>query len=117
MKYTNGKFGSVLAPGVYWYIPFFVSIHKIDVRPRFASITGQEILSSDGVSLKVSLAANFEISDPYVAVNKVQSFQEALYLELQLALREIIGSVDIDTVLISRGELSKKVMAMTSSKA
>jgi regulator of protease activity HflC (stomatin/prohibitin superfamily) len=117
LKYTNGKFGAVLAPGVYWYIPFFVSIHKIDVRPRFASITGQEILSSDGVSLKVSLAANFEISDPYVAVNKVQSFQEALYLELQLVLREIIGSADIDTVLNSRGELSKKVMAMTSSKA
>jgi regulator of protease activity HflC (stomatin/prohibitin superfamily) len=46
----------------------------------------------------------------------VQNFQEALYLELQLALREIIGSVDIDTVLNSRGELSKRLLEMTSSR-
>jgi regulator of protease activity HflC (stomatin/prohibitin superfamily) len=98
LKYTRGKFSALLAPGVYWYIPFFVSIPKIDVRPRFVSILGQELLSSDGVTLRVSLAANFEIADPNVAVNNVQNFQEALYLELQLALREIIGSVDIDTL-------------------
>jgi regulator of protease activity HflC (stomatin/prohibitin superfamily) len=97
-------------------MPFFTSILKLDVRPRFVSITGQEVLSSDGVTLKVSLAANFEIVDPEVAVNKVKNFQEALYLELQLALREIIGTADIDTVLSGRNEISKKLMDMTKSR-
>ncbi|MCH7689112.1 MAG: slipin family protein, partial [Planctomycetes bacterium] len=87
LKYAKGKFTSVVGPGQYWYMPFFTIIQKLDVRPRFVSITGQEVLSSDGVTLKVSLAANFEITDPNIAINKVMSFQEALYLELQLALR------------------------------
>lgn len=117
LRYTRGKFKTVMGPGQYWYIPFFVIIEKIDVRPRFVSIPGQEVLSSDGVTLKVSLAASYEIADPNVAINKAQNFQEALYLELQLALREIVGSVDIDTVLNSRGELSKQLAEMTKAKA
>ena len=116
LKYAKGKFTSVVGPGQYWYMPFFTIIHKIDVRPRFVSITGQEVLSSDGVTLKVSLAANFEITDPNIAINKVKSFQDALYLELQLALREIVGAADIDTVLSGRSELSNKLMEITEPK-
>ena len=116
LKYAKGKFKSVVDAGQYWYIPFFTIIQKLDVRPRFVSITGQEVLSSDGVTLKVSLAANFEITDPNIAINRVKNFQEALYLELQLALREIIGASDIDTVLSGRGELSKKLMEITAPK-
>jgi regulator of protease activity HflC (stomatin/prohibitin superfamily) len=116
LKYVKGKFTAEIGAGQYWYLPFSTVIQKIDVRPRFVSITGQEVLSSDGVTLKVSLAANFEIIDANKAINKVQSFQEALYLELQLALREIIGSADIDTVLNGRNEISKKLMEAAEPK-
>ncbi len=116
LKYAKGNFKSVMGPGQYWYMPFFTVIEKLDVRPRFVSITGQEVLSADGVTLKVSLAANFEITDPNIAINKVMSFEQALYLELQLALREIIGAADIDTVLSSRDDISKKLMEITEPK-
>jgi regulator of protease activity HflC (stomatin/prohibitin superfamily) len=117
LKYTRGRFKTILEPGQYWYLPFFTFIQRLDVRPRFVSVTGQEVLSSDGVTLRVSLAANFEIMDANVAVNKVKDFEEALYLELQLALREIIGAADIDTLLSHRDELSQKLMAITEPKA
>lgn len=116
IKYKNGRFDTVLEPGQYWYVPFFVVIRKVDVRLSFVSITGQEVLSSDGVTLKVSLATSFEIADPNVAVNKVNSFQEALYIELQLALRQIIGSTEIESVLETRGEISRKLMELTEAK-
>ena len=116
LKYRKGKFKELVGPGQYWYIPYFVIIQKIDTRPRFVSIAGQEVLSSDGVTLKVSIAANFEISDPDIAINKIQSFQDALYIELQLALREIIGAADIDTILSNRDEMSTKLKEMTEQK-
>lgn len=116
LKYAKGKFKSVVGPGQHWYIPYFTSIRKIDVRPRFISITGQEVLSSDGVTIKVSLAANYEITDPNIAINKVMSYEQALYLELQLALREIIGAVDIDTLLNGRNEISNKLMDIMAPK-
>jgi regulator of protease activity HflC (stomatin/prohibitin superfamily) len=68
------------------------------------------------VTLKVSLAARYEIVDPNIAVNTVQNCREALYLELQLALREIIGTATIDDVLKSRNEFSQRLMELTKQK-
>ncbi len=117
LMYVKGRLGKALEPGQYWYSPLFAVIQKLDIRPRFASITGQEVLSADGVTLKVSLAANYEIADPLWAIHKTQSFQDALYLELQLALREIMGAADIDVILKKRNELSSKLLEMVASKA
>ena len=116
VKYVRGKFETILEPGQYWYFPFFTHIQKVDIRPCFVSITGQEVLSSDGVTLKVSLAAKYEIVDPHTALHKAQNFQEALYLELQLALREIIGAAAIDDLLEQRQEFSKRLLELTATK-
>lgn len=105
LKYERGKFTRELEPGRYWYMAVVVSISTVDIRPRVVSISGQEILSSDGVTIKVSIAANYEIADVYAAVNKVQDYRESLYLILQLALRKIVGGVEIDTLLKDRNTL------------
>lgn len=117
LRYVKGQFNQLLEPGLYWHSPLSTVIHKVDIRPRFISITGQEILSSDGVTLKISLAARYEIADLVVATHQSQNFEQALYLELQLALREIVSAADIDTVLQSRSEFSNKLLAMTDAKA
>ncbi len=117
LKYKRGKFKKVLGPGVYWYMPLFSRILKVDIRPRFSSIAGQEVLSADGVTLKVSLAANYEVAEPAAAINGVQDYEQALYTELQISLRGIIGAADIDTVLDSRSALSEQLMAAAVPKA
>lgn len=117
LKYVRGQYHATLSPGQYWYLPWFTTVRRVDVRPRFVPIAGQEVLSSDGVTLKVSLAANFEVTDPNTAVNTVKDFQETLYTELQLALRQIIGSVDIDALLAARDDISNRLMEMTGAKA
>ncbi len=117
LKYVRGRFNAVVPPGQYWYLPWFTAVRKVDVRPRFVPIAGQEVLSSDGVTLKVSLAANYEVADPETAINKVQDYQETLYTELQLALRQIIGAADIDSLLATRDSISKKLLEMTEARA
>jgi len=116
LRYYKGEFREIVQPGQYWYISLVSDIRKIDIRPCFVSVTGQEILSADGVSLKVSLAAKYEVTAPDIAVNKNQNYQEAFYLELQLALREIIGSAAIDDILEIRSELSEKIREKTEKR-
>ncbi|MBN2327277.1 MAG: slipin family protein [Candidatus Omnitrophica bacterium] len=116
LKYVKGKFTNVLEPGQYWYAPFFVLIRKIDVRPHFITIPGQEVLTSDGVNVKISLAAKYEIQNPAIAVNKVQNYLEALYLELQLALREIAGSMEVDSIIEKRSKISEQLMEKIEAK-
>jgi len=113
IKYFCGKYQKILEPGEYWFLPYFTTITRVDIRPRFLSITGQEVLSSDGVTLKVSIAAKYEISDPYTAVVKNFSYSEGAYLLLQLSAREIIGNSKIDELLENRSSFSQKFMELT----
>jgi regulator of protease activity HflC (stomatin/prohibitin superfamily) len=117
IRYRNGRFTGILEPGRHWVYRPRVMIRKVDVRPRFVTIAGQEVLSSDGVTLKVSLAAEYEIADPDVAVNKVESADQALYLTLQLALREIVGEAKIDDVLARREEFGQRLLELASGPA
>jgi regulator of protease activity HflC (stomatin/prohibitin superfamily) len=116
LKYTNGRFRGLLQPGLYWHFPYFTTVIKLDVRPRSITIPGQEVLSSDSVGLKVSLAVTYQIADPDRAVNTIQDFQSALHLELQVALRIVIGSATIDELLERRNELGARLLEMTTEK-
>jgi len=117
LKYSRGRFVGVLGPGQSWILPAFTSIVAVDVRPEFITIVGQDVLSADGVTLKVSLAAEFEIIDPGVAINKNANFRSGLYLTLQMALREIVGGEKIDELMQNRAAIGAKLMERCSIRA
>lgn len=110
LLYRDGKFQRQLEPGAHRVAPYNTRVTMVDMRPKFVSIMGQEVLSQDGVTLKVSLAAKYEIADPYAAVHKIENFQTALYLILQLTLREIIGGNKIDDLLEQRENFGERLM-------
>ncbi|MEQ1793105.1 MAG: slipin family protein [Nitrospira sp.] len=116
LKYSSGRFVGVLKAGQYWYLPYFTAISILDLRPRSITIPGQEVLSADSISLKISLAASFQIVAADKAVNNVQDYQAALYLELQVALRSVIGSATADELLERRNQLGNKLKEMTEGK-
>lgn len=117
LRYRRGKFAGILGPGQYWLFRPTTTVTKLDARPRFVSVPGQEVLSSDGVSLRVSLAAEYEIADPARAVNEVEDFENGLYLTLQLSLREIVGETEIDDLLEKRAELGDRLMELSKDPA
>lgn len=117
LKYSHGKFKQILDTGTHWYLGYFTTISKIDMRAKFISITGQEILSADGVTLKVSLIAEYEVQDVNVAVNKLGNpYEEALYAVLQLALREVISSAKIDDILEKRNTFGEQLMTLSAKR-
>jgi regulator of protease activity HflC (stomatin/prohibitin superfamily) len=117
LKYTKGRYTATLGPGQYWILSSFSSVVPVDIRPEFLTIQGQDVLSADGVTLKVSLAAEYQVADPNVAINKNASFKTSLYLTLQMALREIVGKEKIDVLIENRAGISTKLMELTSAKA
>jgi len=117
LKYSKGRYAGTLNAGQYWIFPIFSAIVPVDIRPQFVTVQGQDVLSADGVTLKVSLAAAFEVADPNVAINKNANFQNSLYLTLQMAAREIVGKEKIDTLMENRAGFSSKLSELTSAKA
>ncbi len=120
LKYTKGRYAATLGPGQYWILSTFSSVLPVDIRPQFVTIPGQDVLSSDGVTLKVSLAAEFQVADPHVAINKNANVQNSLYLTLQMAVREIVGKEKIDTLIENPSALyglASKLMEPRENKA
>ncbi len=116
LLYDRGKYIKLLKDGVYWFNAYRTTINKVDIRPRYLTVPSQEVLTKDGIAVKMSLAASIEIADPSVAVNAVSNHEEAMYLVLQLALRAIIGTTEIDKLLEKRQELGSELFKSTNRK-
>lgn len=115
LHFRKGKLTRMLMPGQYWYFPFNTSITKVDIRLRTISIPSQEVLSSDNVTIKITLSAQYFVSEPSIAITEVEKFQDAFYMSLQLALRELVGATVIDEVIAKRTEIGKKIFELTEA--
>jgi regulator of protease activity HflC (stomatin/prohibitin superfamily) len=114
--YNKGKFQKELGPGQHWYFGSTKKINKVDIRAHSVTIPNQEILSSDNIGIKVSLAAIFKIENPYRAMVEVVDYAQAVYLELQVNLRDIVGAIPVDDFLSKRQEIGKELLAQTQQK-
>lgn len=105
LRYDRGRFTDVLEPGQYRILRRRTTITKLDIRPRVVVVPGQEVISSDGVSIRVSLNAEYEIADSAVAINEHSDYSAAFYASLQTALRDAIATKEIDDILEQRSEI------------
>ncbi len=117
LKYSHGRHAGVLGAGQYWILPAFTSIVPVDIRPEFVTIPGQDVVSADGVTVKISLAAEYEVADPNQAINKTANYRNALYLTLQMALRELVTTEKIDDLMQNRATIGKKLLESSVAKA
>src|SRR3954452_10739917 len=64
VRFYKGKFKDIVGPGKYIYFNSSTRIEVFDLRPSIMSINGQDLLSADNVSVKISLAIKYQITDP-----------------------------------------------------
>lgn len=117
LLYRNGKFRRRVGPGAYRLLKTRSRIVPVDLRRRVVVVPGQEVLSADNVAVKASVAVTYEVEDPEAAVHRVQSFAEALYIAVQLALRSAVGERKIDELLERRAEIGRDLQAPVTAEA
>lgn len=110
-KYYNGKHIETLKSGRYHLRRGHSEVRKLDLRPQFLTLPGQEILTADRIQLKISLVLQFEIQDPLKALHGVDNYQNALYLRLQLLLRESVQSYTLESLLADQAGLLAQLQA------
>lgn len=117
LRYDKGRLAGVIGPGRHWVLRNRTRLDRLDVRPTTLHVPGQEILTEDGVSLRVSIAAEYVIVDPLAATQSTDDYVGALHVALQLSLREIVGGTPIDDLLQRRGEVGAKLLELASPRA
>src|SRR4051812_41912784 len=87
-----------------------IEIELVDVRQRELTIKGQEILTSDKVAIRVSIIVQFRVVDPRAAIHEVDSYEERLYSDVQLAARRSLASMSLEQILTNRNQLSEDIL-------
>ncbi len=118
LLYQKGRFVRVIEPGRYvlwgWQ---HRHIDKLDLRETSQTIQGQEVLSKDKIGVRVTLVAQYRVSDPVAARHNVENYVDQLYQDLQLTLRESISSRTVEELLADREALSGGLLADVGPRA
>ena len=114
LRFSRGRFRGVVRPGRYWHSRAGTRIQTIDVRPSRVIISGQEVLSADGVAVKASIAATIQVKDPERAILGAENYQAAVHTQLQLALRSIVSAVPVEALLQQRSEIPAQLKALAA---
>jgi regulator of protease activity HflC (stomatin/prohibitin superfamily) len=72
------------------------------VRPRLLVVPSQEVLTADGLTVKVSLFATCRTADPRRWHEAVENADGFVYAALQVALREAVAGRSLDELLTDR---------------
>ncbi|HKS16853.1 MAG TPA: slipin family protein, partial [Planctomycetota bacterium] len=119
LKFRDGKFVGVLDPGRHRVRTLFARerIEKIDMRLRTMILQGQEVMTLDKVTIRLSALIQLKVADPAAAVLKVDNYAAQLYGEVQLALRDHIGSVEFDALLQEKGRIGARILEVVKLDA
>lgn len=109
LQYHKGKLAKVLEAGKYFYFSATTTIMKIDIRPRILTVAGQEVLTSDCVSIKVSTTMKYRVADVTTAVNSSEDYNNFLYSSLQTVLRILVSESTVDDLLENRTDCSRRL--------
>jgi len=117
--FSDGTFQKILNPGRYkiprhWSLGIFrtpkITVDFVDIRERELTIKGQEILTSDKVSIRVSIIVQFKVSDPKLALLEVETYEERLYSDVQLAARRSLANMALEEILTNKNDLSTTIL-------
>jgi len=107
-----GKFHSKAEAGVNLIIPFFDSVRaRHDLREQITNIEPQQVITRDNVTMEVDAVIYFLIGDPVRATYEVQQLGWGLEQLTLSALRNVIGSLDLDHTLTSRDSINTQLRA------
>ena len=107
-----GRLVGAKGPGLFFIIPFFDRMVKVDLRVVTMDVPAQEIITHDNVTVRVNAVVYFRVTDPEAAVIKVLDHMRATSLISQTTLRNVIGQSELDEVLAEREKLNQKLQAI-----
>ena len=108
-----GRFHTVWRPGIHFLIPFADRIAKrINLKEQVADFPPQPVITKDNVTMRIDSVVFFVITDPKLYAYGVENPIAAIENLTATTLRNIIGSMDLDTTLTSRDEINTQMRSL-----
>jgi regulator of protease activity HflC (stomatin/prohibitin superfamily) len=107
--FTLGRFTGVREPGLRVLVPIFQRMVVVDMRVRTIDIEKQQVMTKDNVPVDVNGVVFFKVLKVQDAVIKVQDYEYAISQYAQTALRDVVGGMTLDTILVERQQIGEEI--------
>jgi regulator of protease activity HflC (stomatin/prohibitin superfamily) len=98
----------VLQPGTYWIMPNR-TLMLCDMRSKPFQIQAQELLTADGMGVRISLGGEYRVNAPESFLVQSSDAFGALYLDLRQALRTATSELSSDVFMSGNSPLVVRV--------
>lgn len=116
VKFTMGRYTSIVEPG--WRIiwPIFQTCRKVDMRVKAVDVPDQKAITRDNVSVTVNAVIYYKVVAPEKAVIEVQDFYYAITQYAQTTMRNIVGEVTLDELLAQRDKIADRIKEIVAKE-
>ena len=106
---TLGRYTGTYNPGLCWVLVGIQRMIKVDMRITTTDIPRQEAITRDNVPVGVNAVVYFRVERAEDAVLKVENYSYAVSQYALAALRDMIGGVELDTLLTERERIASDI--------
>ncbi len=98
-----GRYQRTLQPGLNLIIPLVDRVNtKLDVREHVYSSDPKPVITEDNLVVSIDTVLYYQITDPRAAAYEVVNYLQAIDQLTVTTLRNLIGSMDLESTLTSR---------------
>ncbi|MBE6452475.1 MAG: slipin family protein [Alphaproteobacteria bacterium] len=107
--FTLGRYTSTKNPGLRWFVPYIQTMQKIDMRIMTVDVPKQEVMTKDNIPVNINAVVYFRVKNPENAVVEISDYVLAVIQQSQSALKDVIGTNDLDTILSERKRIGVEI--------
>jgi len=113
---TLGKYTGTYDPGLRWIFIGFQKIIKVDMRITTVDIPRQEAITKDNVPIGINAVVYFKVRKAEDAILKIENYAYATSQYALAAMRDIVGGVELDTLLTEREKLAQDIKEIVDTE-
>lgn len=106
---TLGKYTGTRQPGLTWIFPIVQRMIKVDLRITTTEIPQQEVITKDNVPVGINAVVYFKVDSAENAILNIKNFTLAVSQYAQAALRDVIGGIELDSLLSEREKTAEEI--------
>ena len=112
MKFTLGKYSSMMGPGLNLVIPVIQTFERVDIRIKTVDVPKQDCITKDNVSVNVDAVTYYFVYDVEKSILGVEDYYYAISQLAQTTMRDVVGEVSLDELLANRDAISQKIKSI-----
>ena len=108
-----GTYRDTWNTGLHFKVPLFERIaRKVTLKEQVVDFPPQPVITKDNVTMQIDTVVYFQITDPKMFTNGIESPMAAIENLTATTLRNIIGDLELDQTLTSRDIINTKMRAI-----